>query len=79
MWAVSPICSRLQEHINMITSTNFKENRFLASPMPCQNLFVMSTPIMDYRLGSTSHTIKNQNSNGSGYDMTMENTAKDTR
>ncbi len=74
-WAVSPICSRLQDHINMITSTNFKENRFLSSPMPCQNQFMLNTPIMDCRFGSTAHTIKCQNSGStSTHELTIDNT-----
>jgi len=32
-WTISPVCSRLKEHIIMMNGNSFKERLFLQSPM----------------------------------------------
>lgn len=58
-WMISPVCSRLREHIYMLNGNAQKERLFLHSPMTNQMAWPIASPAINttYRglaLGSTA-------------------------
>ena len=58
-WTVSPVCSRLRDHITMMSGNSFKDRLFLQSPMTNKLNWGLTSPQIDpYRythMGSTAH------------------------
>lgn len=58
-WAVSPVCSRLRDHITMLNGNSSKERLFLQSPMTNNYCWPLASPALDpYRtlnLASTAY------------------------
>lgn len=46
-WTVSPVCSRLREHILMLNNNSYKERIFLQSPMTTHLQWPLSSPAVD--------------------------------
>lgn len=63
-WNVSPVCSRLREHISLLNGNSFKERIFLQSPMTNNLGWPMVSPALDpyrsYNLPSTAQNTSNQ-------------------
>jgi hypothetical protein len=57
-WMISPVCSRLREHIYMLNGMSQKERLFLQSPMPNQVAWPLVSPAFEHHkahyLGSTA-------------------------
>lgn len=46
-WMISPVCSRLKDHISMMDGNQHKERLFLLSPMPNQYGWPIASPAFD--------------------------------
>lgn len=46
-WTVSPVCSRLRDHIAIMNSNSFKDRLFLQSPMTNKFNWALASPQID--------------------------------
>ena len=67
-WAVSPVCSRLRDHITMLNGNSCKERLFLQSPMTNRLGWPLSSPAYDpYRSLNLASTAQNTTCQSSKY------------
>jgi hypothetical protein len=75
-WTVSPVCSRLRDHITMLNGNSNKERLFLQSPMTNSYYWPLASPAVDpYRslnLASTAHNTTTQSSKYMSYGGTHD-------
>lgn len=67
-WAVSPVCSRLRDHISMLNGNSCKERLFLQSPMTNRLGWPLSSPAYDpYKALNLASTAQNTTCQTSKY------------
>lgn len=65
-WAVSPVCSRLRDHITLLNGNSCKERLFLQSPMTNRIAWPLNSPAFD--------PYKEINLASTGYNTTAQST-----
>ena len=73
-WMISPVCSRLHEHIHMLNGASQKERIFLQSPMQYRMLWSTCSPAVDHsRTLYSGSTAQNTSAGSKDYSGTLMN------
>ena len=78
-WEVSPICSRLQEHVALLNGNCSRDRLFLQSPMTNQLLHPFASPFLDSKQRITGFFGKISNASGTTNDALLSEERPKTR